>query len=396
MPGLPDRPDLDQLRRQARELLRAASSGEPAAVARIRAVADRTTLSAAQLALAREYGCRSWADLRAEARRRRSPLNRWSFGGAAAIETLAGMLLAEGLVASADRAVLYTSLTPWESDAARDREAAQPQAPQEDEALDEAIQAYKAATRTGDITVVDDQGATHTLRVLRGSVPPGPLPRSLWFGVDPVPGRGIEWLELAGQNGTATRLLRSPRAMVRLGKLTPVTASPAERELTPGWASMLDAAERTDGPLHHVDLGITVPPIDDMNLELASLLSAPGSWRLPVRAHPRWPRWRDRQRRKRNLVEITAEDDRGCLYLSELGGGSGRDGYEELSLQFRPRLDPLARRLRLTCTGSSEQIAIDIDLPAAGSLRASIRFSELNGYDPRFPRHTEQVGTAWR
>jgi hypothetical protein len=29
MPGLPDRPDLDQLRRQARELLRAAVSGDP-------------------------------------------------------------------------------------------------------------------------------------------------------------------------------------------------------------------------------------------------------------------------------------------------------------------------------------------------------------------------------
>ena len=40
MPGLPDRPDLDQLRRQARELLRAAVSGDPAALARIRVVSD--------------------------------------------------------------------------------------------------------------------------------------------------------------------------------------------------------------------------------------------------------------------------------------------------------------------------------------------------------------------
>ena len=38
MPGLPDHPDLDQLRRQARELLRAAVSEDPAAVARIGAV----------------------------------------------------------------------------------------------------------------------------------------------------------------------------------------------------------------------------------------------------------------------------------------------------------------------------------------------------------------------
>jgi hypothetical protein len=31
-------------------------------------------------------------------------------------------------------------------------------------------------------------------------------------------------------------------------------------------------------------------------------------------------------------------------------------------LRFRPRLDPLARSLRLTCTGSAEQIAVDLDL----------------------------------
>lgn len=49
MPELPDRPDLDQLRRQARELLRAAASGEPDAAARLGAVSERVTLSAAQL-----------------------------------------------------------------------------------------------------------------------------------------------------------------------------------------------------------------------------------------------------------------------------------------------------------------------------------------------------------
>ena len=71
MPDLPDRPDLDQLRRQARELLRAATRDEPGAVARLRAVSDRVTLSAAQLAVARGYGYRSWPALKAEVERRR-------------------------------------------------------------------------------------------------------------------------------------------------------------------------------------------------------------------------------------------------------------------------------------------------------------------------------------
>ena len=147
MPGLPDRPDLDQLRRQARELLRAAAGRDPAAVARIRAVSERMTLSAAQLALAREYGCRTWAALRAEVARRRSPLDRWSFGGAAAIETPLGLLLPEGLIVGADDAVLSTTLTPWQNDAEPDRSS-----PAESHAsIDEEIRALEASTRTGDI-----------------------------------------------------------------------------------------------------------------------------------------------------------------------------------------------------------------------------------------------------
>jgi hypothetical protein len=373
MPGLPDRPDLDQLRRQARELLRAASGGEPTAVARIRAVSERMTLAAAQLALAREYGCRNWAALRAEVERRHSPLDRWSFGGAAAIEAPSGMLLPEGLVASADMAVLFTSLTPSEipSDTASDTASgngARPDrevVPEQLAGMDEEVRALYAATETGDITVVDDQGVTYTLRTLHRSGASGPFPSSVWFRVEPVPGREIEWLELGGQNGTATRLRPSPRAVVRLGRLTPVTTSPAERQLTRDAPSaMLDAAqERTDAPRHHLDLGITLPLIDGMTFQLDSLVCVPTGWSLFMRARPRWWRYRDDRRRKWSPVEISAEDDRGSSYLYRFGGSSGRNGCEEIRLEFGPRLDPLARRLRLTCTGSSEQIAVDLDLP---------------------------------
>ena len=69
MSELPGRPDLDQLRRQARELLRAATDGDqqpwPGS-----ALSERVSLSAAQLAVAREHGFASWPGLRAEAERR--------------------------------------------------------------------------------------------------------------------------------------------------------------------------------------------------------------------------------------------------------------------------------------------------------------------------------------
>jgi GNAT superfamily N-acetyltransferase len=67
---LPGHPDIDQLRHQARDLQRAAARGDPEAAARIRAVSPRVTLSAARLALAREYGLPSWVRLRAEVERR--------------------------------------------------------------------------------------------------------------------------------------------------------------------------------------------------------------------------------------------------------------------------------------------------------------------------------------
>src|SRR5262245_17514738 len=66
MPSLPAHPDLDQLRRQAKELLRAAEAGDTAAIARIAAVSDELTLATAQLALAREYGFASWPRLKDE------------------------------------------------------------------------------------------------------------------------------------------------------------------------------------------------------------------------------------------------------------------------------------------------------------------------------------------
>ncbi|MCL2583263.1 MAG: DUF5990 family protein [Streptosporangiales bacterium] len=70
MPDLPARPDLDQLRHQAKDLLHAAQHGYLDAIARISAVSDQVMLSAAQLAIAREYGFASWAKLKLEVERR--------------------------------------------------------------------------------------------------------------------------------------------------------------------------------------------------------------------------------------------------------------------------------------------------------------------------------------
>ncbi len=75
MPELPDRPDLGQLRRQARELQRAAAAHDEDALQKVRSVSAAITLAAAQLAVARDFGFASWPRLKAEVERRRAIVN---------------------------------------------------------------------------------------------------------------------------------------------------------------------------------------------------------------------------------------------------------------------------------------------------------------------------------
>lgn len=65
MMELPDRPDLAQLRRRAKELHRAAAAGQPDALRRLRALSRPPRLADAQLAIARENGFSSWPGMRA-------------------------------------------------------------------------------------------------------------------------------------------------------------------------------------------------------------------------------------------------------------------------------------------------------------------------------------------
>lgn len=473
MSELPDRPDLDQLRRQARELLRAATNGEARAVARLGAVSERVTLSAAQLAVAREHGFPSWPALKAEVERRQrlsgsavnphlqggkergslgAPEERWSFGGAAAIETAAGVLFPEALVVGSDHTALYASLTPSDNGqpgAGRPRRLSAPAVPfgrwarrrlaqrARRRRADAAVASMRALVGGLDeVTVVDDRGARYALRsegMSGKSGRSGELaePVSVRFRLDPVPGRGVGWLELRRPGGAATRLLPSARPAVRVGQLTPVAVSPAARELLdqalslielqltnvgavaedllrqqcaaalarateiqrsgelepasalPGqlrqlcavltehhpadglprsWLGMLDAARRADGPRRHLDIGAALAPIDGVAVQVDSLVSWPGSWRLYLRATPGWWSHTQEGHRKRSPVSIHGEDDRGGMYLSTFGGSTGHRGHEELALRFMPRLDPFARALKITCRGASEEVAVDVDL----------------------------------
>ena len=243
MSELPERPNLDQLRRQARELLRAAVDGEPAALTRIRAVSGRASLSVAQLAVAREYGFASWPALHAEVERRLAALpvpgngtgTRWSFGGAAAIETVVGTLYPGGLIAGPGRAALDVSLVPVAE--IRDRLALPPAPISNSARLGHArVLVDLAETVAGAVTLTDDQGTAYTLSVggIEDYRNTGQEHEalSMSLGVNPVPAHERGWLELRGRDGSAARLAPSPRPDARVSRLAPVPEGPAARELS--------------------------------------------------------------------------------------------------------------------------------------------------------------------
>jgi hypothetical protein len=454
MPELPFPPDLDQLRRQARELLRAAAQGEPDALGRLHAVSDRVVLSAAQLAVAREYGFRSWPALKAAVERDRSidlgakppapaevspdllepPEERWSFGGAAAIETAEGVLLPELLVTGPGHAVLEASLVP-SAPATPPPPAVPRQRPlSHKERLAELDrQVWQRAPTFDGVTVTDDRGTTYALKVEgmeghAGQPDAEPRPVRVRFWLEPAPAREAAWIELRDHDGSTTRLVTSPRAAVHVSDVTPVSAAendleelarwligtrlagsevgPRQRsialaraaairqsgeldaaselpgqlarlcasltgerpadDLPPAWSGMLSAANRSDGPACHLDIAAALPPLYGVVVQVDSLVSRPGGWRLYLRARPGWFIYSEDRMRKWDPASVNAEDDLGGGYVSSFGGGTGHPDHEELALRFLPPLDPRARRLTLTFRAAGEQVAVAFHLPPNG------------------------------
>ena len=433
MPDLPERADIDQLRRQARELLRAAVAGELEALARLRAVPGRPALAAAQLAIAREHGFRSWPALRSEVESRQQSADwqlradagrpggqditrgRWSFGGGGTIEVAEGELTLGVLIAGPGGASLEATL-----------------------AVAEAVASAHAPRRwvpeLRDVTVTDDQGSTSAVRFGSGIGGYSESKRQLWFeaglALDPVPGEGRRWLDVRGRGTSVTRLLRSALAPVRVSGLSTAAGSPAERELRDtawrvlqdylhhdlregpdlkrrcrevlartarlredgltdgasplpgqltrlctalirqrppsglpsGWHSVLNAADRADGPRLHLDLDTALPPADGTAVRLNTLASQPGSWDIHLQASPGWLTDSTDGPPRGEPMTVFAEDDLGGLYLSNSGGSLSCPGYEEVKLELRPRLAPGARLLTLTFAGQTRQVTAEIPL----------------------------------
>jgi hypothetical protein len=333
--------------------------------------------------LAREYGFQSWTALKAEVARRRppaTPADRWSFGGAATLQTSAGVLLPEILIAGASQAILHGTLTlsgnGQLAGAVRRRRVRAPGAllarlvPRRNA---KAIRDRHAEAETAmagmralmSVTVVDDRGARYALRGGGSSGERGAPDRFVRLRVHPVPGREIDWIQLQGQDGTTARLLPSPRAAARIGQPGPARVPAAGRPGMPG------AAPRAGGPQLYRDIGVALPTVGGVSIDLDSLVSLPGSWQLYLRARPRWRNYSRAGQREKDPASVHAEDDRGGSYLGSYVRNTGllneeerAAEQEELALRFLPHLDPLARALKLTFQGAHEEITVDLEIAA--------------------------------
>ena len=90
--------------------------------------------------------------------------------------------------------------------------------------------------------------------------------------------------------------------------------------LPSGWHSVLNAADRADGPRLHLDLDTALPPVDGTAVRLNTLASWPGWWDLYLQAAPGWWTYSTDGHHKRDAMKVFAEDDLGGLYLSNFGG----------------------------------------------------------------------------
>jgi hypothetical protein len=293
------------------------------------------------------------------------------------------VLVPEILIAGAEQAVLYASLTLSGNGQLTPRVAgrrvAAPGAllarlvPRRNTAAtrqyiaEHEVASARMRGLLGSTTIVDDRGAQYALRGGGSSGKRGAPDRSVHLRVDPVPVREAEWIELRGQDGATARLLPSPRAVARIGQPGPVRVAAARRAVMPG------GVPRVGGPRFYRDIGVALPAVDGVSIRLDTLISLPGSWLLYLCARPQWWNHGPAGRLAEDPFSVRGEDDRGGSYLGsyarntlvltpeETARESG-GGRVELALEFLPRLDPLARAIKLTFQGADEEITVDLEI----------------------------------
>ena len=425
MPELPSQPNLDHLRHQARRLLRDAQAGDPGALERMGAWSTRLTLSAAQLAVAREYGWRSWDALRHYvealawiAERRHSPPTAMDHEPSSPIPT--GVWRGDGEIVLRGGTLRPGALIGWGSHGLLEAELAS------------SLLARRLQGALDGVVVTDDLGTDYgrcQIRMIsngrRLSGEPN-APIDLEVAIEPAPPSPAGWVELLGINGLSCRLTasstrgrtqtspapdpaerevrtlahsvlraalfgpakviphRRAAVLARVGELEEGAAPPAREALAAlhrlcevvadssadvsglpiEWAAMLRSGQSHDGPERHYRLGMTAPVIEGVELVVGALISDPSTWRLTASASPGW--WSDTAVRNQEVAifRVFARDDLGGSYVASFIATEA-NGLDDVEIRFRPRLAPDARGVEVVFEAASGSLRVLVDLGEA-------------------------------
>lgn len=425
MPELPSQPNLDHLRHQARRLLRDAQVGDPGAIERMGAWSTRLTLSAAQLAVAREYGWRSWNALRhyvealtSIAERRQSPPTAMDHEPSSGVPT--GAWRGEGEVVLRGGTFRPGTLVGWASYGVLDAE------------LGSSLLARQLQGVLDDVVVTDDLGTDYgrcqirmisNARRLSGELN---APIDLEVMIEPAPLARAGWVELHGIAGSSCRLTasstrcrtqtspapdpverevrtlahsvlraalfgrakaiphRCAAVLARVGELEEGAAKPVREALAalhrlcevvndsgdavsglpPEWAAMLLLGQRHDGPKLHHRLGMTAPPVEGVELAVGALISDPSTWRLTASASPGWWGAADIRNQEAGVFRVSASDDLGGSYVAYFIATEA-PGRDDIEIQFRPRLAPDASEVAIVFEAASGSLTVLVDLGEA-------------------------------
>lgn len=425
MPELPSQPNLDHLRHQARRLLREAQAGDPGALERIGAWSTRLTLSAAQLAVAREYGWRGWDALRhyvealaSIAERRDAPPAAVDHESSSGVPT--GAWRGRGEVVLRGGTLRPGTMIGWESHGLLDAE------------FHSSLLARQLQGALDTVLVTDDLGTDYgrcQIRMIsngrRLSGDPN-APIELEVTIEPAPPARAGWVELHGIDGSSCRLAasstrcrtqtspapdpaerevrtwahsvlratlfgpakviphRCAAVLARVGELEVGVAPPAREalvalhrlcEVVTGssndvsglpveWAAILRNGQSHDGPELHHRLGITTPVVEGVELAVGALISDPATWRLTASASPGWWGVTDIRNQEAGVFRVFARDDLGGSYVSYFIATEAQ-GRDDVEIHFRPRLVPHAREVAVVFEAASGTLTVLVDLGEA-------------------------------
>lgn len=167
----------------------------------------------------------------------------------------------------------------------------------------------------------------------------------------------VAQLQKAGVLNVERSLLRDVERLV-----STIAEGESRENLPAAWRGMLDAADLVDGPRRHVDVDTVLPTLDKVTVQVVAVISEPSYWQVKMRVEPEWWHYGEGRHTKCPALSIHVADDAGGTYVSSFGGSARHDDHDDMTLRFRPRLDPKAHTVKFEFAGNTNAVTLIVDV----------------------------------